>query len=83
MRKQEKARDEKRKSMGLSEDVKLLPEAEEDRTAAALVQFGDSNAFSKKWQRRRRSIKNESIFAPSALIKKNVQDRPSARRHSA
>lgn len=69
-RKQEKDRETKRKRLGLSDDVKLLPEAEEDRLAASLVQFGDSDAFRKKWQQSRRSIKNQSIFAPSAIAKK-------------
>lgn len=70
LRKQEKERDAKRKSLGLSDDVSLLPESEEDSLAASLVQFGDPQAFTKKWQQKRRAVKRQSIFAPSALIKK-------------
>lgn len=57
----------KRKALGLSDDVRLLPEAEEDAFAASLVQFGDADAFAKKWRHKRRAIKRQSIFTPTAL----------------
>ena len=69
LRKQEKEREVRRKSMGLSDDIKLLPEAPEDSFAASLVQFGDPAAFTKKWQQKRRAIKAQSIFASSAAVK--------------
>ena len=69
LRKQEKEREVRRKSLGLSDDIKLLPEAPEDSFAASLVQFGDPAAFTKKWQQKRRAIKAQSIFASSAAVK--------------
>ena len=74
LRKQEKEREVRRKSLGLSDDIKLLPEAPEDSFAASLVQFGDPAAFTKKWQQKRRAIKAQSIFAPSAAAPQNSID---------
>ena len=44
-RKAEKGRDEKRKQLGLSESVKLLPESDRDAQAASMVAFGSSSGY--------------------------------------
>lgn len=68
-REQEKVLDKKRKSLGLSDDVNLLPESDDDKFMASCVQFGDPANFGRKWQQKRKAIKSQSIFAPSALTK--------------
>ena len=66
---EEKELDKKRKALGLSDDVTLLPETGNDQFAASCVEFGDPNQFTRKWQQKRKAIKSQSIFAPSALTK--------------
>ena len=44
-RKAEKGREEKRKQLGLSEAVKLLPESDGDAQAASMVAFGSSSSY--------------------------------------
>lgn len=46
-RKDEKKREEHRQKLGLPDQVKLLPHSAQDAEVAALMSFGDSQAFAK------------------------------------
>lgn len=59
----EKGLDHRRRQLGISDDVKLLPEAEEDHVAASNVLFGDPQIYTKKLQQKRKAIHAQSIFA--------------------
>ncbi|CAL5224116.1 g6748 [Coccomyxa viridis] len=61
-RKAEKGRDEKRKQLGLSESVKLLPESDRDAQAASMVAFGSSSSYLNNRKHQRTAIKTQSIF---------------------
>lgn len=68
VRKDAKARDERRAALGLPEHVQLLPASAADAQAAALVAFGTSdNGFARSQRHRRREIMTASIFAAPAL----------------
>ena len=66
VRKDDKARDQQREALGLSEDVKLLPAAPEDAAVAALTVFGAPHAHLKNWRKLRHSISTQSIFPAAA-----------------
>ena len=68
-RHQERHLESQRAKLGLSTDVKLLPEAEEDTMASLGVQFGDPHIYTKKLREKRRAISAESIFALNTASK--------------
>ena len=55
--------------------VKLLPESSADADAAMGVHFGDPQAFTKNWQKKRKSIAASSIFAPTAVAAAKTKER--------
>ena len=62
-RHQERDLDGKRARLGLTEDVKLLPEADEDVMETLGIEFGDPNIYAKKLRKKRTAIAAESIFS--------------------
>lgn len=62
MRKDSKARDERRAALGLPEHVQLLPGTAADAEAAALVPFGAGGGFERAQRHLRREILSGSIF---------------------
>ena len=63
VRKDSKARDERRAMLGLPEHVQLLPGTAADAEAAALVPFGAGGGFERAQRHLRREILSGSIFA--------------------
>eukprot|EP00877_Chromochloris_zofingiensis_P001314 jgi/Chrzof1/11183/Cz05g27070.t1 len=57
--------DERRKSLGLPEHVKLLPAAESDAAQAKLAFYADDHKFQANWKNKRRKVMTESIFSSS------------------
>ena len=47
----------------------MLPESDEDRFEASYVEFGDPSNYGRNLQQKRKAIKSQSIFTPSALTK--------------
>ena len=66
VRKDSKARDERRVMLGLPEHVQLLPGTAADAEAAALVPFGAGGGFERAQRHLRREILSGSIFAAAA-----------------
>ena len=62
VRKDSKARDERRAALGLPEHVQLLPGTAADAEAAALVPFGAGGGFERAQWHLRREILSGSIF---------------------
>ena len=62
-RKDDQGREVQRKALGLPEDVRLLPAAPGDAAAASLVVFGDPHAHHRNWQKHRKAIQKQDIFA--------------------
>ena len=76
MKKDDKQRDQKRKALGLHAAVKLLPESSHDAQAASFVHFGDSGAFTKNWQKKRKAVASSSIFSPAAVAAAKKREPP-------
>jgi coiled-coil domain-containing protein 130 len=64
-RKEEKARDDRRKALNLPEHIKLLPESKGDALIAAATSFGGD--FQGAWRHKRREIGKQSIFSAAAV----------------
>ena len=62
VRKDSKARDERRAALGLPEHVQLLPGTAADAEAAGLVPFGAGGGFERAQRHLRREILSGSIF---------------------
>ena len=75
-RKEDEARDERRRQLGLPEHVKLLPASQGDELHAAAQTYGGD--FSGTWRRSRRQIAKESIFSGPAVAAARQQARPPA-----
>ena len=76
VKKDDKQRDQRRKALGLHEAVKLLPESAGDAQAASFVHFGDSRAFTKNWQKKRKAVAASSIFSPAAVAAAKKKEAP-------
>jgi coiled-coil domain-containing protein 130 len=64
-RKDEKARDERRRQLGLPDHVTLLPETAGDELHAAAQSYGGN--FNAAWKHSRRQVAKESIFSQAAV----------------
>lgn len=76
VKKDDKQRDQKRIALGLHDAIKLLPESPGDAQAASFVHFGDSRAFTKNWQKKRKSIATSSIFSNAAVAAARKREAP-------
>ena len=76
VKKDEKQRDQRRIALGLHDAVKLLPESSADAQAASFVHFGDSRAFTKNWQKKRKAVAASSIFSPAAVAAAKQREAP-------
>ncbi|DBA80972.1 TPA: hypothetical protein ACH3X2_007186 [Trebouxia sp. C0005] len=79
VKKDDKHRDQQRKALGLHEAIKLLPESSVDAAAASFVHFGDSKAFAKNWQKKRKAVSASSIFSSAAVAAARKKETPFAR----
>lgn len=75
VKKDDKQRDQTRKALGLHDAVRLLPESSADADAAMGIHFGDPKAFTKNWQKKRKSIAASSIFTPGAVAAAKNKER--------
>lgn len=80
MKKDDKQRDQRRKALGLHEAVSLLPESSDDAAAASFIHFGDARAFTKNWQKKRKSVASASIFSPAAVAAARKNEVPIVQR---
>ncbi|KAI3438311.1 hypothetical protein D9Q98_000745 [Chlorella vulgaris] len=64
-RKEEKSRDERRRQLGLPDNITLLPHSQGDELRAAAQTFGGN--FDSAWKHSRRQIGKESIFSGPAV----------------
>lgn len=78
VKKDDKQRDQRRIALNLHDAVKLLPESPADAQAASFVHFGDSRAFTKNWQKKRKAVVASSIFSPAAVAAARKKEAPSA-----
>lgn len=76
VKKDDKQRDQRRVALGLHDAVKLLPESSADAQAASFVRFGDSRAFTKNWQKKRKAVVASSIFSPAAVAAAKKKEAP-------
>lgn len=76
VKKDDKQRDQRRRALGLHEAVTLLPESSGDAQAASFVHFGDSRAFTKNWQKKRKAVTSSSIFSPAAVAAAKYKESP-------
>jgi len=76
VKKDNKQRDQRRKALGLHETVKLLPESSDDAASASFVRFGDTRAFTKNWQKKRKAVAASSIFSPAAVAAAKKKETP-------
>ena len=60
----------------MHEAVRLLPESSEDAAAAGFVHFGDSKAFARNWQKKRKAVAASSIFSPAAVAAARKKETP-------
>ncbi len=79
VKKDDRHREQQRKALGLHEAVKLLPESSDDAAAASFVHFGDSKAFAKNWQKKRKAVSASSIFSSAAVAAARKKETPFAR----
>jgi coiled-coil domain-containing protein 130 len=78
----EKERDNKRRQMGLPEQVKLLPERESDKQLAALIQYGKGEgAWKQNWQKSRKAIVSSPIFSSEAVAAAQKRRQSETKRH--
>jgi coiled-coil domain-containing protein 130 len=66
-RREEAARDARRRELGLPDSIPLVPEAPGDALRAAAVAFGGGERHAQAWRHARRRIAQDSIFAPAAV----------------
>ena len=76
VKKDDKQREQRRKALGLHQAVALLPDSTDDAAAASLVRFGDSAAFTKNWQKKRKSVAASSIFSSAAVAAARHKELP-------
>lgn len=78
-RKEEHARDARRKELGLPENIRLMPETQKDRLRASAVDFGGGGfRHSQAWKKDRKRIASSSIFSSGAVGAATVSVHPAA-----